>query len=916
YINYDFAVARYNPDGSTDTTFGGGTGKVTTDMDELDFSYDVAIQSDGKIVVVGESGDYGGNYCNGFIIRYNPDGSLDTSFDVDGIVSTPTCDVTSVAIQPADGKIVVIGWGGYRYLIRYNSEDGSLDTSFGAGGIANTNMWSWGGHGLGTVDIQMDGKIMASVGYSVDGDLTTYSALVRYNYNGSPDTSFGTNGRANAPVFITDVAIESDGKIVAAGGNSGDFAVVRYNSNGSLDTGFGSAGIVTTPIFAGGEDGASSVAIQPNGKILASGYGHNGSNWDFVLVRYNPNGSLDSTFGGGDGISTVDFENGSNDSAYGLALDSQGRAVVVGESDGRFALARFLPDSSPATITVINTNDSGAGSLRQALVDATPGSTINFNPNVFSTRQTITLTSGQLVIDRNLTIQGPGANLLSISGNGSSRVLYINNGVTASLEGMTIRDGIIVPGGIGGGILNQGVLTVSKCSISRNISPEIFLLHGAGAGIYNDSSGTLTINDSTVSENKVSDSEGNSHGGGIANNQGTVTINNSTVSSNESHAGNGIFNSQGTLTINNSTIFGNTAFFGIGDTGGGIYTFQGTVMLRNTIVASNTGGDIGGGTVATASHNLIGDADSSSGIQNGVNGNIVGVNPLLGPLRNNGGPTMTHALRPASHAINAGNDCVLTANGCGDGSPAFATDQRGMPRNGAVDIGAFERQANDPAPDTPFDFDGDGKADPAVFRPSEGNWYMLGSQAGFMGVQWGLATDKPVPADYDADGKTDVAIFRDGVWWMLKSTGGYSATQWGLPGEKVVPADYDGDGKADQAIFRDGVWWILKSSGGYDVVQWGLPTDKLIPADYDGDGKTDQAIFRDGEWWIVFGSGGYTVINWGLAGDTPVPADYDGDGKADPAVYRDGIWWTLYSNSHTTNTWGIPGDVPVSMRAQ
>jgi uncharacterized delta-60 repeat protein len=362
YYNFDFAVARYNPDGSPDTTFGGGTGKVTTDIDGEDISFDVAIQADGKIVVVGESGS-GGNYCNGFVIRYNPDGSLDTSFDVDGIASTPTCDVTSVAIQPADGKIVVIGWGGYRYLIRYNPDDGSLDSSFGQGGIVNTNMWSWGGHGLGNVNIQTDGKIMALVGYSVDGDLTTYRALVRYNSDGLPDTGFGTDGRANAPALITDFTIQSDGKIVAAGGNSGDFAVVRYDSNGSPDTGFGFGGIVTTPIVLG-EDGANSVAIQPNGKIVAAGYSHNGSNWDFALTRYDPNGSLDATFGGGDGITTVDFDN-SQDSAHAIELDSQGRAVVVGGSDGRFAITRFLlGDTSPSECAYSFSTDSASFSAK------------------------------------------------------------------------------------------------------------------------------------------------------------------------------------------------------------------------------------------------------------------------------------------------------------------------------------------------------------------------------------------------------------------------------------------------------------------------------------------------------------------------------------------------------------------------
>ncbi|HJS50608.1 MAG TPA: carboxypeptidase-like regulatory domain-containing protein, partial [Pyrinomonadaceae bacterium] len=147
-----------------------------------------------------------------------------------------------------------------------------------------------------------------------------------------------------------------------------------------------------------------------------------------------------------------------------------------------------------------------------------------------------------------------------------------------------------------------------------------------------------------------------------------------------------------TMTITNSTISGNR---------GGIHSIaDGTETLINTIVANNTAGGTSPdifGIIETASHNLIGDAASSGGIVNGVSGNIVGVNPLIGPLQNNGGPTLTHALLPGSPAINAGNNCVLIVNGCGDGNLALPTDQRSLGRVGVVDIGAFELQAEPPA---------------------------------------------------------------------------------------------------------------------------------------------------------------------------------------------------------------------------
>ena len=365
--NGSFAVLRYNPDGSFDADFGGGDGRVTTD---IGYSYErahaVALQSNGKIVVIGTTWDGSGSQWGHFsLVRYNLDGALDLSFGGgDGIVVTENLGTgwvtaNAVAIQ-ADGKILVAGMSDYFLydfpeltVIRYNP-DGSLDLPFGVGGKAKL---PWGPGPFGGfapaveeatfVAIQPDGKIIAA-GYSYG--FSDFSALVRLDSNGSPDGTFG----GGDGVVVTDIgpgadiarsaAIQSDGKMVTGGssynGSNNDFALVRYNPGGSLDTTFGSAGVVTTHIGSG-NDSISSAVIQPDGKIVAAGHSDNGSNNDFALVRYNPNGSLDTTFGGGDGKATVDFGS-SNDYANGMALDGQGRAVVVGESDGAFAFARFL----------------------------------------------------------------------------------------------------------------------------------------------------------------------------------------------------------------------------------------------------------------------------------------------------------------------------------------------------------------------------------------------------------------------------------------------------------------------------------------------------------------------------------------------------------------------------------------------
>jgi hypothetical protein len=332
--------------------------------------------------------------------------------------------------------------------------------------------------------------------------------------------------------------------------------------------------------------------------------------------------------------------------------------------------------------------------------------TIGFDPGVFSTPQTIFLTQGQLNITDSVKIKGPGARLLSISGNKASRVFYVGDVVTTTLDSMTIRDGYA---GNGGGIYNTGILIVMGSTVSGNNVPPYYddcgnYYGGTGGGIFNDG-GAATIDNSIISGNFSS-----GDGGGITTN-GTLTVNASTISGNIATADGGGIRAGGRTTVAKSTISNNTASdLGTGISGSveiltgstisgnhcpssyicsgdGISGHIGT--LNNTIVAGNGGGYYGhrgdiSGTIETASHNLISESTSSGGIQNGINGNLVGVNPLLGPLQNNGGSTMTHALLAGSPAINAGDNVFAIG----------PTDQRGAGFSrilaGTVDIGAFE----------------------------------------------------------------------------------------------------------------------------------------------------------------------------------------------------------------------------------
>lgn len=217
------------------------------------------------------------------------------------------------------------------------------------------------------------------------------------------------------------------------------------------------------------------------------------------------------------------------------------------------------------------------------------------------------------------------------------------------------------------------------------------------------------------------------------------------------------------------------------------------------------------------------------------------------------------------------------------------------------------------------DFDGDGKSDLSVFRPSDTVWYINNSQDGSVrSQQFGLSQDVPVANDYDGDGKTDVAVFRNGVWYIFYSRNNtFASIVFGQSGDIPVPADYDGDRKADLAVFSQGVWQIKESSdGNIRTKQFGLSNDTPVPADYDGDQRSDIAVFREGVWYVFQSSDSNVRIEqFGIAADKPVQGDFDGDGKVDFAVFRpsDGGWYVHLSgdNSYFTTQFGISTDIPL-----
>ncbi|MBK7932438.1 MAG: VCBS repeat-containing protein [Acidobacteria bacterium] len=269
-------------------------------------------------------------------------------------------------------------------------------------------------------------------------------------------------------------------------------------------------------------------------------------------------------------------------------------------------------------------------------------------------------------------------------------------------------------------------------------------------------------------------------------------------------------------------------------------------------------------------------------------------------------------------------------SGFNSGLPPAVITKITAQQNGLIQAASYGRGAYQLAVtgSAPFDLDGDGKTDLAIFRPGPGEWWWLRSSNGSNGaVTFGAGSDILTPADYTGDGKMDIATFRPstGFWFVLRSEDfSFYAFPFGANGDVPVPADFDGDGKSDPAVFRESssTWYINKSSGGTDIFGFGSAGDKTAVADYDGDGKADVAIFRPvgvngAEWWVRRSSTAVVAaLQFGSSTDKAVPGDFTGDGKADIAFWRPstGFWNVLRSEdlSYFAFPFGTTGDVPVA----
>jgi uncharacterized delta-60 repeat protein len=488
----DFAVARYNSDGSPDTTFS-GDGKQTTDIGagSADSGYAVAIDGIGRIVVVGSSAD------DFALVRYDSNGSLDMTFSGDG---KQTTDIGAGSADFAAGvaidgmqRIVVAGTSANDFaLARYDSL-GTPDASFSGDGEQTTDFNSGSNDGGAAVAIDASARIV------VAGASANNFALARYSTTGSLDMTFSGDGKQTTQFgslqnsFGNAIAIDGTGRIIVAGNSFFDFALARYNSDGSLDNTFDNDGRQTTDFGSGSVscDFGNAVTVDAIGRIVVGGQVELtcSSNYDFALARYNSDGSLDTTFSD-DGQQTTDIGSGGLDQGNAVAIDGLGRIVVAGFSESDFAVARYMSaDSFPAPPTLTATNPpSGSNDNNPEIIgNADRGTTVTLYTNPTCAGAPVGTGSAS-------TFASPGVTV-SVADN-STITFYAkasNTAGTSACSTSSVTYSEVTPpsgggGGGGGGIQQLGSCTVGGPPPQLDNNPGIAVLpfgyHWSTTGQY------------------------------------------------------------------------------------------------------------------------------------------------------------------------------------------------------------------------------------------------------------------------------------------------------------------------------------------------------------------------------------------------------------------------------------------------
>ncbi len=623
-----------------------------------------------------------------------------------------------------------------------------LDPSFGSAGkvIWSPNNNSESRAAVGSVR-QSDGKIVMVGGHSETAG-NTYIMAVRFNTNGSLDTTFGTNGiayvtfGANGESAVS-IDIQSDGKLIICGRTSvtgsGDIGVARLNTDGTYDNSFYVGGKVVFGHTLNNQqiaDWPSVAKVGSDGKIWVGGSSGPGPNILYYrnLARLNSDGTLDQSFGAG------------------------GRIL---EGLGSGSWSKIIPNADGTIIA------SGSSSAQ-------------FSSSIFVSKID---TSGSAIWSWGKTVQ-PGC-YMSI------------NALAKQADGKVL---------VGGGELCRAKVT--RLAADGSI-------------------------DETFSMTQV----------------------------------------EGTMSTNSIAV-------------------QPDGKILTTFGYQSHGED----GFSMARYNANGSPDATFG-SNGI---------ARLRMQNSSESARDLFIQPDGKFVLAGSINNSFTSGFRFGLVRF------------LGLAA-------PPIKPKFDYDGDGKADVSVFRPSENKWYIFrSSDFGVTERIFAINGDVPVPEDYDGDGRTDIAIYRpsNADWWYLSSINGQQINgRWGEPNVVPLPSDFDGDGRADYTFFlpANSTWYRYGSAGSPSFVPFGSTGDKPLMGDFDGDAKSDVSIFRpsDGNWWWQSSVDNVQrATKWGISSDIPTPGDFDADGKTDFAVYRPstGVWYIINSATFTftIGPFGIAEDKPVA----